>query len=89
MGRFDGDLLEGEGLIGFVGIGMGDRFRGGASGPESAMVWSGKPTGERRRKGRLGGHILKAKRLTGWGEEKNLALAKTPLERLRSEPRGR
>lgn len=54
MGRFDGDLLEGEGLIGFVGIGMGDRFRGGALGPESAMVWSCKPKGVRRRKGRLG-----------------------------------
>jgi hypothetical protein len=54
VGRFDGDLLEGEGLIGFVGIGMGDRFREGASGRESAMVWSCKPKGERRRKGRLG-----------------------------------
>jgi len=51
VGRFDGDLLEGEGLIGFVGIGMGDRFRGGALGPESVMVWSGKLKGERRRKG--------------------------------------
>ena len=62
MGRFDGDLLEGEVLIGFVGIGMEDRFRGGASGPESAMVWSGKPKGVRRRKGRLGGDILRAKK---------------------------
>jgi len=39
---------RGEGLIGFVGIGMGDRFRGGASGRESAMVWSCKLKGERR-----------------------------------------
>ncbi len=72
MGRFDGDLLEGEGLIGFVGIGMGDRFRGGASGPESAMVWSGKPTGERRRKGRLGGGYTEGEeKFTGWGREES------------------